>query len=50
MTPEGKARETIDAMLLAAGWTIQDRDELNLGAGTGVAVREYPTKGFAREF
>lgn len=48
MTPEGKARETIDGMLLAAGWTIQGRDELNPGAGTGVAVREYPlTEGYA---
>lgn len=48
MTPEEKARNTIDGMLLAAGWTIQDRDELNLGAGTGVAVREYPlNEGFA---
>ena len=48
MTPEKKARKNIDEMLLAAGWTIQDRDELNLGAGTGVAIREYPlTEGYA---
>lgn len=40
-TPEQKARQLIDAQLGAAGWVIQDRDELNLGAGLGVAVREY---------
>ncbi len=32
----------IDAQLAAAGWVIQDRDEMNLGEGLGVAVREYP--------
>jgi type I restriction enzyme, R subunit len=41
-TPEQKARQLIDAQLVAAGWVIQDRDEMNLGAGLGVAVREYP--------
>ncbi len=41
-TPEQKARELIDAQLGAAGWVVQDRDEMSLGAGLGVAVREYP--------
>lgn len=41
-TPEQKARVLIDAQLNAAGWLIQDRDEMNLGEGLGVAVREYP--------
>jgi type I restriction enzyme R subunit len=41
-TPEQRARALIDAQLIAAGWVIQDRDEMNLGAGLGVAVREYP--------
>jgi type I restriction enzyme R subunit len=41
-TPEQKARQLIDAQLEAAGWVIQDRDEMNLGEGLGVAVREYP--------
>ena len=41
-TPEQKARQLIDAQLRAAGWAIQDRDEMSLGAGVGVAVREYP--------
>lgn len=41
-TPEQKAREQIDVQLTAAGWIIQDRDEMGLGAGLGIAVREYP--------
>jgi type I restriction enzyme R subunit len=32
----------IDAQLASAGWTVQDRDEMNLGAALGVAVREVP--------
>jgi type I restriction enzyme R subunit len=43
MTPETTARITIDAKLLAAGWLVQDFRQLNLAAGIGVAVREYPT-------
>ncbi len=42
-TPEARAREHIDAMLAAAGWMVQSRDNLNLHAGPGVAVREVPT-------
>src|SRR5690606_35334038 len=40
--PEERARQLIDAQLVASGWVIQDREEMNLGAGMGVAVREYP--------
>lgn len=40
--PEERARADIDASLVAAGWVVQDRDEMNLGAGRGVAVREFP--------
>lgn len=43
MTPETKARQSIDARLEQAGWVVQDTKELNLSAGRGVAVREYPT-------
>ena len=43
MTPETKARLLIDGKLEAAGWVVQDMKQLNLGAGPGVAVREYPT-------
>ena len=42
MTPEEKARQNIDRLLTAAGWTIQDREQMNLGESLGVAVREYP--------
>ena len=43
MTPEAKARIEIDTRLAQAGWFVQDMKQLNLGAGLGVAVREYPT-------
>lgn len=45
MTPEEKARQEIDEQLTVAGWTIQDLDELNLGASLGVAVRVYQLFG-----
>jgi type I restriction enzyme, R subunit len=41
MTPEARARVKIDELLAAAGWLIQDREDMNLGAGLGIAVREY---------
>ena len=38
----------IDQLLEAAGWAVQDRDAISLGAASGVAVREFPLKaGFA---
>ena len=43
MTPEQKARKVIDKKLNQAGWVIQDMKQLNLFAGLGVAVREFPT-------
>lgn len=43
MTPEQKAREMIDKKLAQSGWIVQDRKQLNLTAGLGVAVREFPT-------
>ena len=43
MSPEEKARLAIDKKLKDAGWVIQDLREINLSAGLGVAVREYPT-------
>lgn len=47
-TPEQEARETIDASLRAAGWTVQSLKEANLSASRGVAIRELHTKqGFA---
>ena len=49
-TPEQKARREIDVNLTAAGWLVQNRDEIDLTASRGVAVREFQMKsgfGFA---
>ncbi len=49
-TPEQKARREIDADLSSAGWIVQDKDDLDLTAVRGVAVREFAMKqgfGFA---
>jgi type I restriction enzyme, R subunit len=43
--PEAIAREDIDRQLQAAGWVVQDRDQLNITAGPGVAVREVSIPG-----
>ena len=42
MRPEDQARRDIDGMLEESGWIVQDYDQRNLGAGLGVAVREFP--------
>ncbi len=44
MTPEEKAREKIDAMLIASGWSVQTKDKVNLSASRGVAVCELSFK------
>jgi type I restriction enzyme, R subunit len=44
-TPEQQARKTIDTLLGAAGWAIQDIASLNLHASRGVAVREMQSHG-----
>jgi type I restriction enzyme R subunit len=41
--PEDKARSLIDRRLVTCGWLIQSKVEMNLGAGLGVAVREFQT-------
>ncbi len=38
---EARARVEIDRQLGAAGWLVQDRADMNLYAGQGVAVREF---------
>ena len=43
MTPEQKARISIDKKLEQSGWTVQDVKKLNPTASLGVAVREFPT-------
>lgn len=42
MTPEQKARQQIDRQLEQAGWIVQDYRQMNISAGLGVAVREFP--------
>ena len=49
-TPEQEARIEIDRMLAEAGWLVQDVKSVNLHAGRGVAIREFPLErgfGFA---
>jgi type I restriction enzyme, R subunit len=39
--PEAKARDKIDALLVQAGWLVQDREDMNLTASASIAVREF---------
>ncbi len=41
MRLEQRAREKIDRQLQASGWVVQSRDELNITASLGVAIREF---------
>jgi len=45
LLPEAQAREQIDALLSAAGWTLQDYDRYNPSASRAIALREIPMKG-----
>lgn len=45
LDPEARARIEIDRQLGACGWMVQDYKKLNLGAGIGVAVREFKMSG-----
>jgi type I restriction enzyme R subunit len=42
MTPEQKARQKIDQQLDQCGWVVQDYRQMDISAGRGVAVREFP--------
>jgi type I restriction enzyme R subunit len=44
LAAEAMARVGIDKRLVLAGWVVQSQDKLNLGAGLGVAVREFTLK------
>lgn len=50
MKPEERARLQIDEMLTIAGWVVQDRQKLNLGAGSGVAIREFSLNTGAADY
>jgi len=43
-TPEQQARDKIDRRLLMSGWLVQDKHNINLSVGRGIAVREYQTE------
>jgi len=43
-TPEARARQQIDAQLVACGWAVQDYKQFNPTAGRGIALREAPLK------
>lgn len=48
--PEEEARIEIDRMLQESGWVVQDAKSVNVYAGAGVAIREFPLErgfGFA---
>lgn len=48
MTPEEKSRQMIDHQLGQCGWLVQDYRQMDLSAGLGIAVREFPLKtGYA---
>ena len=42
-TPEEIARDHIDKQLADCGWIVQNKKQVNLSAGPGLAIREYPT-------
>jgi type I restriction enzyme R subunit len=42
MPPEAAAREKIDALLVAAGWAIQDCKAFNPTDARGISLREVP--------
>jgi type I restriction enzyme, R subunit len=44
VTAEQRARQNIDRQLEQAGWLVQDYRQMNILAGPGVAVREFPLK------
>lgn len=38
---EAKARKKIDEQLAEAGWIVQGKDEIDVHAARGVAIREF---------
>src|SRR5690606_21370228 len=42
--PEQKARDTIDEMLRAAGWAVQEKSKIDFHSCGGQAIREYVTE------
>lgn len=49
-TPEAQARQRIDAVLVVAGWIIQDYKAVDFSAGRGIVLREVPLKTDASDY
>ncbi len=45
ITSEQAVRQTIDELLSAAGWAVQDASRADIHAERGVAIREFPLPG-----
>ncbi len=50
LTPEQHSRQNIDDQLIKADWIVQDFRALNLSAGLGIAIREYPTESGSADY
>jgi hypothetical protein len=46
--PEQQARQVIDAILAATGWSVQDYKAFDLSASIGIALRKVPLKSGAK--
>jgi type I site-specific restriction endonuclease len=44
LAPEQRARQHIDAMLIASGWVVQNYKSVDFSVGRGIALREVPLK------
>ena len=49
-TPEQRARDLIDKALEQSSWIVQDKKNINLNAGAGIAVREYQTDAVPADY
>jgi type I restriction enzyme R subunit len=45
LKPEQRAPLILDEKLVQAGWLIQNYRNIDLTAGRGIALREFPTAG-----
>jgi type I restriction enzyme R subunit len=50
MTPEQRSRQRIDQLLQECGWLVQDCAEIDISAGLGVAVREFPLQSGSADY
>jgi type I restriction enzyme R subunit len=50
MKPEEGARQNLDKQLTQSGWIVQRYKNINLSAGLGIAVCEYPTESSPADY